>query len=254
MQETTPRIALHPDGITIERLDVPYREVADYLSSLPEAERSVALVRSIRVGVFCLQHAVTAQDTEFVRREIDRVLNELETRTKEIVPGVVQDLASKLGTGPGQVLAPVAQAVRDAEQTIKDRVEDIRRKLDPSNTDSDVSRALAKLQALLDPEHKGSIQDVLTQLVQQVTATDGPLAAVVKVQVSDAIKPLKEEIDKLTTQLLVKEEVEKALAGTTAKGRTYEEEVVESQSQSSLKSGERPLASALCHLFSRCGS
>jgi len=27
-----------------------------------------------------------------------------------------------------------------------------------------------------------------------------------------------------------------------------------SQSQSSLKSGERPLASALCHLLSRCGS
>src|SRR5579884_2550683 len=207
MQETTPRIALRPDGIAIERLDVPYREVADYLNSLPEAERHEALIRSIRVGVFCLQHAVTVQDTEFVRREIDRVLRELETRTKEVVPGVVRDLVGKLGTGPGQVLAPIAQVVKYAEQAIKERVEDIRR--------------------MLDPERKGSIQDVLTRAVEQVTAKDGSLAAHVKTQVSDAIKPLKEEIDRLTKQLLAKEAVEEALAVTTVKGRTYEEEVVD---------------------------
>ncbi|HZS89132.1 MAG TPA: hypothetical protein VFE42_16780 [Chloroflexota bacterium] len=227
MQETTPRIALRPDGIAIERLDVPYREVADYLNSLPEAERHEALIRSIRVGVFCLQHAVTVQDTEFVRREIDRVLRELETRTKEVVPGVVRDLVGKLGTGPGQVLAPIAQVVKYAEQAIKERVEDIRRRLDPSNADSDLSRALTGVRAMLDPERKGSIQDVLTRAVEQVTAKDGSLAAHVKTQVSDAIKPLKEEIDRLTKQLLAKEAVEEALAVTTVKGRTYEEEVVD---------------------------
>jgi hypothetical protein len=227
MSETTATVTLLTDGVLIERLEVPHREVADYLHPFPGDKRPHALVQAIRVGVFCLQHAVTAQDTDFVRREIDRMLGELETKTKAIVPAVEQDLVGKLGTDPGQALAPVAEVVRSAEKTIKERLEDVRKKLDPSNPDSDLSQALAKLRDLLDPKRKGSIQDVLSEAVNQVTAKDGDLATHVKDKVADAIKPLQDKIDNLAQQLVAQQKVKEALAGTTAKGRPYEDEVVE---------------------------
>ncbi len=83
------------------------------------------------------------------------------------------------------------------------------------------------MRALLDPERKGSIQDVLGAVVRDMVGQDGPLVTQVKKQVSEAVQPLAGEIDKLRTLLTGQQAVEAALRDTTVKGGTYEEEVVE---------------------------
>jgi prefoldin subunit 5 len=223
----TAAIVLRREGVLIERLEVSDREVAGYLEAFPEPERPQRLVHAIRVGVFCLQHAVAAQNTEFVRRQVEQLLGEVDRKTREIVPAVRDSLIAKLGTGPGQALAPVAEVARAAETAISKRLDEVHRRLDPKSSDSDLGQALAEVRALLDPERKGSIQDVLGAVVRDMVGQDGPLVAQVKKQVSEAVQPLAGEIDKLRTLLTGQQAVEAALRDTTVKGGTYEEEVVE---------------------------
>lgn len=220
-------IVLRSGGLLIERLEVPDREVADYLEALPEPERPQRLVHAIRVGVFCLQHAGAAQNTEFIRRQVEQLLGEVEKKAREIVPEIRDSLIDKLGTGPGQALAPVAEVARAVETAIRNRLEEVRRKLDPKSTDSDLGQALAEVRALLDPGRKGSIQSVLEAAVRDMTAEGGPLVAQVKREVSEAVEPLVQEIDKLRMQLTGQQAAEAALGGTTVKGGSYEDEVVE---------------------------
>jgi hypothetical protein len=220
-------IVLRPEAVIIERLEVPDREVADYLEAFPEPEWPQRLVHAVRVGVFCLQHAVAGQNMEFVRRQVEQLLSEIEKKAREIVPEIRDSLIGKLGTGPGQALAPVAEVARAAETAISKRLEEVHKTLDPKGSDSDLGRALAEVRALLDPERKGSIQDVLGAVVRDMVGQDGPLVTQVKKQVSEAVQPLAGEIDKLRTLLTGQQAVEAALRDTTVKGGTYEDEVVE---------------------------
>src|SRR2546430_16601151 len=87
---------IRSDGVLVERLEVPHREVADYLHSLPGDKRPHALLQAIRVGVFCLQHARAFQDTTVVRREGDRALSEVEIKTKADVPAGEEGLVGEI--------------------------------------------------------------------------------------------------------------------------------------------------------------
>lgn len=209
----------------IEHLTVPRADTAVYLIALPEAQRAEALVRAIEVGVFCLQRAVMVQDAEFVRREIERLLRETETRTKAIVPEVHDAITKKFGTRPGQVLAPIAQMVESTEKILKERLEAVRQLLDPANTKSDLSRVLGEVRAMLDVNYTGSIQSVLQESVKKLTAENGELGTFVGRHVEAAIKPLAERVDALGKQLSTDAAVEEALAATAAKGRPYELQV-----------------------------
>lgn len=62
------RIDLSDTGIRIGDLEVPKKDVADFLRRVPEPEREATLVQAIEVGVFCLERARTSQDLDFVKR------------------------------------------------------------------------------------------------------------------------------------------------------------------------------------------
>lgn len=52
-------------GIRILELEVPSRDVAEYLRALPEEQREQAIAHAVRVGVFCLERARVGQDLDF---------------------------------------------------------------------------------------------------------------------------------------------------------------------------------------------
>jgi len=89
-------IVLRPEAVLIERLEVPDREVAAYLEAFPDPEWPQRLVHAVRVGVFCLQHAVAGQNMEFVRRQVEQLLSEIEKKAREIVPEIRDSLIGKL--------------------------------------------------------------------------------------------------------------------------------------------------------------
>jgi hypothetical protein len=61
-------------GVRITRLEVPVKGVADFFRTVPEQEQEFTMVKAIEVGTFCLERGRTAQDTDFVTRQIAELL------------------------------------------------------------------------------------------------------------------------------------------------------------------------------------
>ncbi|BAZ16802.1 hypothetical protein NIES4071_86800 [Calothrix sp. NIES-4071] len=68
---------------------------------------------------------------------------------------------------------------------------------------------------------------MLSAAVVDVTSENGTLAKAVKNAVSESVKPLADEVDKLAKEIRGHNAATEALLNTTLKGATYEEEVVQ---------------------------
>src|SRR6202007_2151208 len=177
-------VSILETGIRIHDLDVPRKDVADFIRSAPEAERDNALVRAIEVGVFCLERASSAQDLEFVRRQVESLLDKVQEAVVAIPDDTQKTLIGKIGSGDGQVLAPISALVTEASNVITARVNDVRsllaQDLDPSKETSTLGMALRKLRNLLDAQRTDSVQSLLNATLKGVTEETGPLAIAVK--------------------------------------------------------------------------
>jgi hypothetical protein len=223
------KILISERGITIRELEVPRKEVADFLRRVCEAEIETTLIQAMEVGVFCLERARMGQDTEFVRRQIDFLLNQVEAAVKRIPDETQKALIDKIGTNNGQILAPIREMVDSASKLTTDRVKDVRsllaQEIDPDKETTTLGKALKTLRNLLDAKRNDSVQSMLEQAVKTVTGKDGTLAKAVKEVVADAVAPLATEVDKLTKEVRGQEAAAEALEQTTLKGGPYEEEV-----------------------------
>jgi tetrahydromethanopterin S-methyltransferase subunit B len=225
----TKRIVLLYTGIRITELEVPRKDIADFLRSVPEADVEATLIQAIEIGVFCLERARMSQDTEFVRRQIDLLLHRVETTVKKIPDDTQKALLDKIGTNNGQVLAPLREMIDAATKLTTDKVKEIRtlltQEIDPDKETTTLGKALKTLRDVLDPRRNDSVQSLLAQAVKAVTCKDGALAKAVKEVVAEAVNPLATEVDKLTKEVRGQEAASEALEQTTLKGTPYEEEV-----------------------------
>ncbi len=194
-------------------------------------DREQRFVHAVQVGVFCLERAQANRDTEFVRHQVEALLNDV-TRAIEKVPAIAQQaLIEKIGTQDGQILGPLQRSVDEASRTTAARLTEVRdmlnQEIDPQKESSTLGRALRTLRNLLDANRTDSVQGTVQVALANVTGENGMLAKAVRSAVGDAMQPLQLQMTSLTAEVRGREAVEQALATTTAKGGTYEEEVVE---------------------------
>lgn len=225
----TKKISVFDGGIRVTDLEVPRKDIADFLRTVDEADVETTLIQAMEVGVFCLERARMSQDTEFVRRQIDLLLNHVETTVRKIPDDTQKALIEKIGTNNGQVLAPLREMIDTATKLTTDKVKEVRtlltQEIDPDKETTTLGKALKTLRNLLDPKRSDSVQSLLEQAVKTVTCKDGALAKAVKEVVAEAVNPLATEVDKLTKEVHGQEAAAEALEQTTLKGTPYEEEV-----------------------------
>jgi hypothetical protein len=219
------------DVVLLHNFQIRNPDIASYLAQQPIEDQPQAFVRAVEVGVFCLERASTAKDTEFIKRQVERLLNEMEARVGAIPSKVRDELLTKVGTGDGQVLKPLVDAAFLAARNVTDRIGECKTfvadLLDPTKDSSSVGKAVKTVSDMLDPARKDSVQGTLEAAITKVTGEDGAIAKSVKAVVADAIKPLKDEVDALGKEIRGQEAAEEALMQTIEKGVPYEEEVVE---------------------------
>src|SRR5207249_12285666 len=78
------KVVVNESSVHVQDLEIPRKDVADFLKSVPDEERETTLIRAVEVGVFCLERARTSQDTEFVRRQVETLLGQVEKATETI--------------------------------------------------------------------------------------------------------------------------------------------------------------------------
>ncbi len=224
------KIIVRDGGIQILNLEIPRKDVADFLRSIEEDEREATLIRAVEVGAFCLERARTSQDTDFVRRQVESLLGHVEKATGLIPHEIEKALVAKVGTGDGQILAPINAVVGQIAKTLADRVKEVKdllsQEMDPAKETTTLGKALRSLRDILDPKRTDSVQGVVESAIGRVTAEDGSLAKAVKAVVSDAVKPLSNEVAELAKEIRGQEVAAEALERTTEKGAPYEDKVV----------------------------
>jgi len=227
----TERIEIIENKIFIQNLEISQRDIVAYLHDIPEEERKAALIEAIEVGIFSLQRAKNSQDTEFVKRQIESLLNDAQRTVEKIPQAVEENLVGKIGSDDGQVLSPIRQLVEQVSLTNTQRIDDVKnllsQEIDPSRETSTIGRTLGELKKLLNPEWDGSVQKSFQLAVEGVTASNGTLSQSVKEVVSEAIRPLADEVDRLGKEIRGKREAESIIEQTTLKGEPYELEIVE---------------------------
>jgi hypothetical protein len=98
--------------------------------------------------------------------------------------------------------------------------------IDPSKETSVLGNALKTIRDLLNPKLSDSIQGAFDTAIKNVSTEKGTLAQTVRSVVSEAVKPLAEEVDKLAREIRDKAVTASVLEQTIAKGTNYEEAVV----------------------------
>jgi len=217
-------------SVRVTELEIARKDVADFLRTLNEDEIEPTLIQAIEVGVFCLERARVSQDTEFVRRQLNQLLNDVEATVSKIPDQTQKALTDKIGTRNGQVLAPVKEMIDAASKLTTDKVKEVRdllaQEMDPGKETSTLGQALRTIRNLLDPKRSDSVQSTLEHAVKTVAGKDGVLASAVKEVVADAVKPLAHELDKLAKEVRGQDAAQEALEQTTKKSSDYEEEIL----------------------------
>lgn len=226
----TSKIIVSNSTVVVESLEFHDAAIAEFLEHVEEVERATAFLTAAQVGVFCLSRAKANRDTEFVRRQVEGLMNEVTVAVAKIPATTQEALIAKIGTANGQVLAPIQSLLDQVQSTTAARLREVKdllaRDIDPAQESSTLGRALRSLRDLLDPHRTDSLQASFQIALTKVSAEDGPLAKSLKATLGDALQPIQREIVELAKEVRGKEAAAEILASTTLKGFTYEEEVL----------------------------
>ena len=227
--------------VTFSDFTIDSKVIAQHLSTLEEDQLADAIKNALEVGIYSLQRAQTGQDLEFVRRQVEALLQDVQAKTASIPEELRKQVLKEIGTEKGQALEPIIRASKEVEAGMSRQLRDLQSLLiddiDPKSTESTLGKALATIGQLLDPNRTDSLQAAFTGAISKVGASDGELAATFADVISKALKPLQSEVDELGKEIRSQRDTRDALNNTTAKGVIYEEELVERLQQWSSRSG-----------------
>lgn len=223
-------IELLKHEIIIQNLVFDYRDGVEYLRQFPESEREAICLDALELGFICLQTTQARHGTEFVRQQMGGLLTEFQAAVTRIAQSYEQELVNQIAAENGQVLAPLKAQIDRTAAVLNAQVDGVRtllsRDIDPRQETSAIGSALRALTNLLDSKRSDSVQGSFTIALAKVTTENGVLAKAVKSVVSEAVKPLALEVDKLRQELRDKQVASKTLEDTIAKGIAYEQIVV----------------------------
>ncbi len=218
------------ESLVIDGLEITQPSVLAFFQGVAQDDWDATMRRAIELGAFCLERANTSADLDFVRQQMETQLVAVSGEIAKIPGKLEEELRKRMGTEDGQVLAPIKQAVASTHVLITQRLADVRRlldeEIDPRKPETTLGRAIAAINRLLDAKYEDSVQKCVERAIDGLSKDDGALIGAVKKTLNGEIKTLREELDRLAKEVRGQQEVEAALGETTAKGRTFEDDLV----------------------------
>ncbi|MBI4443212.1 MAG: hypothetical protein HY649_07540 [Acidobacteria bacterium] len=217
-------VAVTDSAVVISNLTLDNPDIIQYFKQLPEEERPRAAVRAFEIGVFCLQRTQLGHSMDFVRSEVERLMNSAATA----ISNVPAQLEQKLGGDTG-ALAPIRTAVNAAKEAIDGKAQEVTNlfnlHLDPTKPDATLGKALSTVKELINPENPLSVQQKIESAIASVSQKDGTLAAAVKTAVTEALTKLENAVENLRNALLKEKGKEEAKEKGPGKGGDFEDQL-----------------------------
>ncbi|MEH2319960.1 hypothetical protein [Nostoc sp.] len=225
-----PSIELTQTHVLIYRMAIPLKNAISYLQQFPQSEYEDICRDAFELGFLCLQTAQTRHGNELIKQQMESLLVEFQQAVKVIAESFGQELVNQVGTDNGQLLAPLQAQINLTSAILTEKLNSVgtllTEEIDPARETSVVGRFLYSLRQLLDAKRSDSIQGAFKAALINATKENGTLAVAVKNVVSESVKPLAEQVEKLTREIRDQQVTQQVLEQTTAKGITYEELVV----------------------------
>lgn len=219
------QVIIEDATVRFEGLTVANPDVIQYFKQKSQEQRPEAAVRAIELGVYCLQRAELGQSLEFVRLEVERLIQ----ASRSAVDGLPEVLRTKL-TAPDGPTAQVSSTVQSVQTAIAGKLTEVQqlfeKHLDPRQTESTLGKALQELMNLLDASRDDSVQKRVESSIASVATTDGTLANAVKKAVQDVTAPLSTAIATLSLALERERGAQEVLVVSPGKGYEFEEELL----------------------------
>jgi len=211
--------------VRIEGITVQNPDVVQYFLNKPEEDRVLAAIRAIELGVFCLQRAEVGQSLEFVKLEVERLI-QAASRAVEKLP---EDIRGKL-SGQDSPTAQISSTVQSVQTSVQSKLDEVRTlfntHLDPTKADATLGKALNALDAMLNPKLDGSVQKEVDATIQSLAGTDGAISQAVRTTVEGVVAPLRAAVETLSLAVAKEAGTQEAFAVSPEKGFQFEDELM----------------------------
>jgi hypothetical protein len=168
-----PSVRIAGDRILVERLVLADGALATALAERDEADRAAVVERALRIGLIAIQDAVTSVDTDVVRREFQKLVEQSAAANEQAAKALEDVLRANFADGDGRLPRTLERFLGD-KGALKTLVDEL---FDESRRDSAIGRIgtllgryfdgdSSRLAQLLDPTRLGS---PLHQFRQEMT-------------------------------------------------------------------------------------
>ncbi len=168
-----PSVRVAGDRILVERLVLADGALAAALAERDEADRAAVVERALRIGLIAIQDAVTSVDTDVVRREFEKLVEQNTAANEQAAKALEDVLRANFADGDGRLPRTLERFLGD-KGALKTLVDEL---FDESRRDSAIGRIgtllgryfdgdSSRLAQLLDPTRLGS---PLHQFRQEMT-------------------------------------------------------------------------------------
>lgn len=215
-------LVIDGDTVRLDHLEIRDKSLVEYLENLPPDDYSMGFVQLVEIGLACRQRAASIQDRDFARNQMQEVISQVEKVLLGIPDVVKEKVIAGIGTGDGQVLQPIERKVDEVSRAMKTRIDDavkfLAEDIDPDKETSRVAKVFSRLEKALDPDYVKSVPSTIELSLKEITGVDGQLAKNVRSVVMDSIKPLQDQVNRLSREIVGQDAVDEAIQETTVKG------------------------------------
>jgi len=228
MEELKEFVELHNDAV-IMQLKIDDREVVDWVSQMGDpSERTDAVKRALKVGVIAMGSAFVSGTYQTIHEALGRWKSDVESALLKSREEIIRSITEQFGR---QVSEPfrdqIEQITRNAVDRIRERVDDLERRVDPNHPDSWlklVHDTIDTLKEEFDPSREGSYLWLVRDTLAKFYGRDGDAVKCITDAVNQALKPIQDDLQQISESI---GEIRVRLGGLAPeRGRGFEREAV----------------------------
>jgi len=218
------------DGRLFVQLFIDDPDVVDWVNKVSDSDygRVDAVKRALKVGVTAMTSALVGSTSLTLQQALERWRAELERALSESRERITQTITEHFGQ---QVTQPVRdqieQATRSAEERIREHIDRLERRIDPSDPTSwfgIVQETVSAIKQEFDPERENSYLWKVRNTLSEFYGRDGEAAQCIRETIRQTIEPFQSMMEQIRVDIT---RIMERLGGIAPeRGRAFEVTVV----------------------------